>query len=163
MEVIWVFGFVVCKTECLFSKYSPELLMKIRSQQTAISGSRASLEALRKNVSQPKADVLSLECSKAGAGINRYPDFYQACQEDKQPFKSRISHFNFFFICGGFCTPLFRKIPRISLKSAVNLLTSKFSFVKLSAIVGTIIEPSPSSLIVGGEPLQVHQHPFNQA
>lgn len=88
---------VVCKTKCLFAKYRPELLMQTCSQQTAISGSRASLEALPKTVSTPKADVLSSECSKAGAGINRNPDFYQACQEDKQPFKSRISHFTNFW------------------------------------------------------------------
>lgn len=67
------------KTECLFSKYRPELLMRISSQQTTISGSRASLEAQHKKVSQPKADVLSLECSKAGVSINRFPDFYRAC------------------------------------------------------------------------------------
>lgn len=50
--------------------------MRISSQQTTISGSRASLEAQNQKVSKPKADVLSLECSKAGVSIYRFPDFY---------------------------------------------------------------------------------------
>lgn len=53
--------------------------MRISSQQTTISGSGASLEAQHKKVSKPKADVLSLEWSKAGVSINRITDFYRAC------------------------------------------------------------------------------------
>lgn len=66
----------MCKTKCLFAKDRPKLLVKIHSQQTTISGSRASFQALRKKVSQPKTDILSLECPEAGAGINHYPDFF---------------------------------------------------------------------------------------